>query len=482
MSTLSRLSLHGLALSLLLLSGCPTVVPEDEPSSILPTQGVKLRLLVVDDPGMVEAIGQLQGEWNAQTGSEYTVTPISLEEFRGGKTPQADAMIVPSAEVGSLAVGDAVLRVPENYVAEGNSLWSEVFTQLRVREAVWGNEVVAVPFGSPLLTCYYRADLLKRLGRKPPRTWQEYYDLSRLMADRKTLADAVPAEDSAWFGCLEPLGPGWAGQMLLARAAAYASHREIESTLFNIDTMEPLIDGPPFVRALEELVAAAAPSAKDQMTYDPEAVRKAFWEGKCAMAITWPSAAAKQLPTGKNPEVGFAELPGSAEVYNLADKVWEKRRDDEGRSVPLLATAGRAGVVDRRAARPEVAFQLLFWLSSDRWGQQVCTASPATTLFRDSQTASPQAWVEKPVSAIAAAQYATLVQQTLNRQQRLLSPRMRGREDYLAALDKAVHQALRGQRKPAEALSEAADGWRKITNTIGIQTQRHAYWQSLGLD
>ena len=61
----------------------------------------------------------------------------------------------------------------------------------------------------------------------------------------------------AWCGTIEPLAPGWAGLVLLARAAPYAKHRDNYSALFDIETMEPLVAGPPFVQALEELVAAA---------------------------------------------------------------------------------------------------------------------------------------------------------------------------------------------------------------------------------
>ena len=39
---------------------------------------------------------------------------------------------------------------------------------VRSREIVWGSDVLAIPFGSPVLTCYYRVDLLEKLGRRPP--------------------------------------------------------------------------------------------------------------------------------------------------------------------------------------------------------------------------------------------------------------------------------------------------------------------------
>ena len=95
----------------------------------------------------------------------------------------------------------------------------------------------------------------------------------------------------AWCGTIEPLAPGWAGLVLLARAAPYAKHRDNYSTLFNIDTMEPLVAGPPFVQALEELVAAAKFGPPDPFRYDPAAARAAFWKGQCGMTLTWPTAA-----------------------------------------------------------------------------------------------------------------------------------------------------------------------------------------------
>ena len=221
-------------------------------------------------------------------------------------------------------------------------MWTDVFSQLRLHEATWAAEPVAVPFGSPVLTVYYRADLLEKLGRKPPKTWAEYQQLSELLADRKRLGEAAPAEGKPWSGAIAPLGPGWAGNMLLARAATYVSHRSIESTLFRIDTMEPLIDQPSFVRALEELVANAALGPREQLDFDPAAVRQLL--GHRLRLGHHVAHGRRQGPArGSKVEVGFAELPGSPDVFNLADGTWDKRREDESPHVPLLAVAGRMG-------------------------------------------------------------------------------------------------------------------------------------------
>lgn len=463
--------------------GCSAETADHEPPPPMASaQGVRLRVTVADDPPLAQAILQLRGEWTAQTGAELIVRQASARTLAATDKLDADVVILPSAEVGQLAARKQIVAVPADYVDSDNPAWSDIFGPLRSGEAAWNRLAVGVPLGSPVLICYYRTDLLKRLGCKPPETWSDFQATSELLADPKRRAQA--GSDAAWppFGAIAPLGPGWAGQLLLARAAAYITHRELDSTLFDIDTLEPLIAGPPFVRALKELVANAPFGPPEQLTYDPAAVRRAFWEGQCGLAITWPSAAQKDLPQTKTIPVGFAELPGSKDVYNRAHRRWETRREDEDPHVPLLACAGRLGIVTTEAARKDVAFRLLFWLSGDRWARHVCTASLATTLFRRSHMRAPEGWVERLVPTTAAHQYAAILRQSINREHRLFSLRIPARADYLAALDAAVHHAVRGEKTPEQALREAAAQWRTITERFGVTAQRSAYWHSLGMD
>jgi multiple sugar transport system substrate-binding protein len=409
--------------------------------------------------------------------------------------PDADAVLTASHQLAELAARSWIEPAPAGLTkqrAEAGSGragdkpspggWADVFPLLRAREAVWGDATMAVPFGSPVLTLYYRADLLEKLAARPPRTWAEYQKLAESLADRKRLGLSAPDSGRPWYGALEPLAPGWAGIMLLARAAPYASHRANYSTLFQIDTMEPLIQGPPFVRALEELIAIARLNPPEQFRCDPAAVRRAFWAGQCAMAVTWPTAADKSLPEpAPNFRLGVAELPGATEVYNISPQTWETRQSGEDSSVPLLDIAGRLGTVTARCLAPETAFRLLLWLSGDPWNRQVSAVSPDTTLFRQSDIRFAQAWTEKSMPAATAGEYAMLTRRTLSRSQWAFALRIPGRAEYLAALDEAVGQALRGQQPPQEALRQASFRWRAITNRLGLDRQRAAYHASLGL-
>jgi len=485
----------GLAIVALLPGGCERSQAKKRPEET--RAAVTLKIEIVDDSGMAKAIRQLQGEWQARKQGDFEVTETTEAELLAQKPLTSDAVIYPSYCLGTLAERGLIAPLPQSVLAGEELDWRDVFETLQLSETAWGRTTYAVPFGSPLLTVCYRADLFARFNRRPPETWDEYQELAEFFGSRERLADAAPAADAAWSGTIEPLAAGWASRTLLARAAPYAKHRDNYSTLFNVQSMEPLIAGPPFVRALEELAAAAKAGSPDQMNFTPEDVRRSFFEGHSAMALTWPSAAHEsdnaqtprqpqgdkpqptKLPT---PDVQFQELPGSEKVFSSSDSRWEKRPRDEARRVSLLAIAGRLGSVSQESAQPEAASRLLAWLSGPEWGTRVGSASPSTTLYRAAQLRRPGQWVEPGTDPNAARRYAECVDRSLYRPDWLFALRLPGQEEYLAALDKAVQQAVRDGRPAADALHDAAAAWRDITARLGLDAQRLAYAHSLGLE
>ena len=198
------------------------------------------------------------------------------------------------------------------------------------------------------------------------------------------------------------------------------------------------------------------------------------------MVLTWPTAAT-EIAHSEEVRIGVAELPGSAEVYNVGSRSWEKRAEGEDLHVPLLTVAGRIGVVSKASDHPEHGFQLLAWLSGKQYSPQVSTGSPATTLFRHAHKEYPQKWVEAPMSASVAVEYAEMTEATMLRQHWLFAPRIPGRAEYMAALDDSVGRAIDGSAPPGELLRQAAEGWQRITERFGVEQQRAAYSHSLGL-
>ncbi len=468
--------------------GCSSNEKPVSTTSDAKPSAIQLKLLVVDDSRMAAAIDRLRAEWNARAGVTLSIEQKTDAELVAAETPcqGADAIIYPSGHLGLLVERGWIARLPAQYMNHRELAWSDTFELLQIAETRWGQIPYAVPFGSAVLTCYYRADLFEKFHKRPPQTWSEYRELAQFFARRENLGDAAPSEEIRWFGCIEPLAEGWAGRVLLARAAAYARHRDHYSTLFNIDTMEPLVATAPFVRALEELVADAELGPLNPLQTDLDAARREFLAGHAAMALSVPGHSAagdlKADQAAAGPPTGFAELPGSQKVYNFAGGTWENRKSDESPHVPLLGFSGRLGSVVSESPHADGAFQLLAWLAGREWGATVGSASPATTLYRRSQVRSPQPWLDPLTDQQAARQYAGAVQDALGRQAYLSAPRIFGQEKYLAALDAAVQQAVSDQKSPQGALSEAAEQWKKITAEVGLDAQRKAYRQSLGLE
>ncbi len=467
----------------LICLGCTPQKPVVQPEASLSASGPDLTLVVVDDPQMSAAIERLGAEWKARTGGALAISQArSLDVERGDtELSGADAVVYPSRLLGTLVEREQIVPLPAEATQNRELAWNDTFELLQIVETTWGRQPYAVPFGSPVLTLYVRRDLLEALRKETPRDWTEYHELADLLGRRENLRDTWPPADSAWHGSLQPLAQGWAGRVLLARAAPYVKHRDHYSALFDIETMEPLLAGDGFVRALEELLADYQKGPPEQIEMDPAAVRAAFLSGQAALAIAWPGHAG-EAPARQHVVMTFAELPGASVAYNFADKTWERRPAEESVHLPLLGSAGRLGSIGARSTRPQAAFQLLAWLSGREWGTRVASASEATTLYRRSQIRDPQPWVDTGTDAAAASSYAATVQAALGRQQYLSVPRIPGEAEYMAALDVAVHQVLKLEKSPREALSAAAASWREITDRRGRDHQKAAYRASLGFE
>ncbi len=458
-------------------AGCPTNTPATNAPGTGGTSSSPFKLLVVDDAPLGQAIAR---EWHALSEQELDIQNVTRAELSQASRLPADIVVFPAGEIGTLVERELVRPLDEKTLEEQGFDRRDIFDQVRLREIVWGNKLVAAPLGSPRLLAVYRPDVFAQFSLTPPQTWKDY----------QAAAERLAAEGAPDHVAIEPLAEGWAGQMLVARAAAYVAHRDQVSSLFDYQTLDPLIATAPYVRALEEIVAANKGRATDKLS-TPADAWAAIRGGQAALAITWAHAAATPAarsaaanPGGPAPSgavsLAFAQLPGSSEVYTFSQKKWNTRESGEEIHVPLLAVSGRLAAVTTTTADATDAQKLLVWLSGSETSAIVAPASQATTLFRQSQIPAAGRFAGGLDARTAKAYADALVQ--ASRLQRFVSLRLPGRAEYLAALDKAVHEALLGEKSPADALAAAAVTWREITGKLGIPAQQRALRRDLGLE
>ncbi len=174
-----------------------------------PRPSLTLRVLVVNDVKLVEAINRLRGEWQEQGSGELIASDVPWEKIADEKTIDADVLIFPSRYLGVLA-SRGLLRPVRSNVLESEELnATDFYPMFRQSIVRWGDQSVALP-----------------LGARP------------IVADGNSLAaDGMPS------------------LQFLAMAAPNVVSENRLGVLFDAETMKPRITEQPFVDALEKLIA-----------------------------------------------------------------------------------------------------------------------------------------------------------------------------------------------------------------------------------
>jgi hypothetical protein len=171
-----------------------------------PTPNVALRVLVVNEVGLAEAIERLRGEWAERSGATLSATTSPWSDLAEAKTVDADLVIFPTRYLGEFCTRGWLRPVRKN-VLESNELNADDYYPLvRQQLITWGGQVMALPLGID-------------------------FPIGSQSFNR------------------------WPGAALLARVETGVIGADREAELFDPKTMKPRIAELPFVAALNELSA-----------------------------------------------------------------------------------------------------------------------------------------------------------------------------------------------------------------------------------
>lgn len=484
--------------------GCQNSGDSAGPESLASEDGKKspamgnVRLLVIDQPELAEALKLVQGDWKALANGDLQVSQANSADLESGAIPECDVFLAPSWFVSVLGERGLASQLPveiaagnqprlenltqSSQLSKGDSgngqsarlganvdaqsfAWNDLYPLLRKQCAVWNDKTVAAPLGEPVPVLVYRADLFADAKLPPPETWEDYAKAQEALANG---ADASPPRSPT----LEPLASGSAGLTLLARAASYAKHADYFTTFFEESGMKSRLGAPPFVRALEELKAARMDFSKARKL-DFSGTVQAVLQGEASMGIGWftPTTSGQDSALTVPADVGFAPLPGSREVYLTSIKRWDKREREASWRVTFLPAVGPAAVISTQAVDAAVGARFVSWLGGPESKWAFSTPLGGTSRYSQEDSGN------LPLAAPAGVQRTLLqvIEQSMESEQALFAPRMPGRSKYLQALDMAVFAALDGSKTPQQALDDAAAEWDQITQTIGIEKQKLAY-------
>ncbi len=462
--------------------GCQPAEDDDAPAPTQTQANEKpqtIRLLSLDDPQHLAA--RIAQVWKAQSTGDIEITYADSEKLfsdASGTIPVCDVVIYPNFLLSELLACDAVQPLDANMLREFGADRRALLRHDRTTAVQYGKSIYGASLGTPMLMLLYRGDVLEKLKLDVPKTWTQYRAVQEALNSAGELKN--PDGKSLPIQVCEPIAGTWLADYFFARAAGSLVRQGRLSSYFDVESMKSLINTPPFVDALEQIVAEHSLQARAEMT--PADCYAAITKGNAALAITWPSSQPTIDTVSEALPIGFAALPGASRVYDYRDQIWKSIPIEDIRSTPLVPVAGRIASITSKARRLKTAQRFVAWLMTAEANREFSAEFPDTLFTQTVQLTSPFTWVNEQLPREAAQQMADVLRSTHEQSLVLYNLRIPGRALYLRSLSDAIRAALSGQSAPQAALDSAAQQWDALTEQLNRDRQRKFFQDSVRLE
>lgn len=364
----------------------------------------------------------------------------------------------------------------------------------------WGDTWYAVPWDSDGQVVYYRKDILE--DADVAAAYQEATG-NELRVPR-TVDEFL--EQACYFDGTDPLGTGTVRGVLLpgALGSQFFEHFKVLAAQFAVrpggagegfsevlhfdpSTMDPLIDSPAHVRALDTLMAFYDCGPSDFASIDLGASFNRFVAGEAVFSWNFGDTGAIVLSEGENSplhgNLGVISMPGSTEVYNFDRDEWVEF--DEPNAVGNHAGASWSGVISGLSPNPEATYAFFSFLGSQSMGDWMAKhgfngidlGRPQHFLPPDG-TADIEIFLEvganeQDIREVSRGYFDNFTSETYE------YLRIPGNAEFNLVLEQQLHAAITGQVTAQQALSQVANQWRQINERLGLDEQLEFYQESI---
>ena len=365
----------------------------------------------------------------------------------------------------------------------------------------WGSDWYAVPWDINSHILYYRKDIIENpklaeqykadTGKelRPPKSQQEMLEMACYFNGKDPLGTGAKMYGVMQPGALNSQLFDWWKDVADAWTTVVGGAGDGFSERFSFDpeTMEPLINQPGHVAALEWLKAAYACGPSDFASIDLGGHFNRFVQGESVFAWSAGDIAALSQEKGSKIQgnLGVMVIPGSSEIYNPRDG--KMVHVENPRPAYNVYGASWSGEVSSLSKNPDATYALFAFLGSVpmrvwnvKWGfDGIDIGKPADFLPPDG-TASLETYLaggfnETDAKTVSKAIHDNLAGPTYE------YFKVPGAAEYNLALEIAIQQTLTGQLTPKEALDGVAEQWKAITDRLGVDSQKEAYRLTIGL-
>ena len=365
---------------------------------------------------------------------------------------------------------------------------------LKAPVGTWDGKTYRVSIDGDCHTLSYRKDYFTDAAitaatgmTEVPDTWAKVDAFTKAVKGQKDPLTGVDA-----YGFLDPLKYGWGGfgfYFLGDRAAAYAKHPDDKAWLFDPDTMEPRVNNPGWVQAIQDVMdlVAAGVYPPDQINTDPNGTAFSQFLAGTGSMVTWWGDVGSQAKTLDSSIVGdvtgFSINPGSDKVYNSKTSAWETPASPN--FAPNMAYIGWGVYVTSRVSSDEKKRKAAWSVAAHLGGKDLSlwmAAYPSGFQPYRNSHFNYQEYEAAGYDRAFLEDYLGSNADSYNHPNAAIEPRIPGIFQYYSIAEDELMKGVAGQYKSAQETADAiAAAWEKITDQIGRDSQIKLYKASLGM-
>ncbi|MEH2072811.1 MAG: extracellular solute-binding protein [Nostoc sp.] len=459
--------------------------------------GVKIN--VVTNPGGLHLkAGTHIAEFEALTGAKIKLKEVPFINFRklleknwSGNASEYDiAIILPQWQI-DFADAGYIEDLTDRRKSDPALEWDDIAPLFRDFSANYKGRTYAIPLDGDFHLVYYRRDLLKQAGLKPPETWDDYLAVAKQFHGKDLNGDGKPDYGS----CIAKVAKEISTTFSISFFASFLqSQGTAQGMFFDPETMKPLVNNSGFARALELYKQTVEYGVPDDKNLNLATARKTFLSGRCAMTLDWGDIgplAIDQAVSRVIDKVGASITPGTTQVLDrrtnklvACDKFTCPYAIEGVNHATYAANGGWVGVVAAKSP-PKVkdaAYAFLSYMSQPAQSNiDVTLGKTGMNPYRISQFKNSDPWIKSGMSFEAANNYLGAIGVSLNSSNMVLDLIIPQNQQYIETLDAIRADFLVDKITKEEAMQQIEQRWEQITNQVGRESQRAAYRASLGL-
>ncbi len=456
-------------------------------------------------------------EWEKMTGGKVNVAEIPFAQL-GTKTKldfitgagRYDSVICCGNFYGDYIAGNFIIPLDQYYNDKSGKFpeWNiDDATPIQAALYKWGGKLYGVLFDcdgwviyankTPLENPQYKRDFKAKYGYDLalPETMDQFLEVSEFFNGwdwdndgeveyGNVLPIRVGGQMAFWF-------QSWIGSYITLPGPMVDDYHNV--TFFNPSTMEPAINTPGGVKACEEFVRLYQSAPKASLGWDLAEAWQFFLEGNAVLCINPGDIGSLAQDPERSKIQGkllTGPMPGRYEIWNRETNRWQKF--DKPVMVGNTIGCSWHGVVSRLSKHPDAAYHFLAYIAQKKnlehltyegWSgvdigkiydfpPEVSNGNGIGTL----QGYLDAGYNRDDVLSYLEA-YWKLYYESDTSQEYLRIP---GAVQLLDAVDRHVGAALAGKEKPKAAMDAIAAEWNQIVDTLGRDTLKVYYQQSIG--